>query len=194
MVKQFAKIGVQLEVRATDYNQFQEKVLKGKHQIFWWGWLGDYPDAENFLFLLYGPNSKSLHEGENAANYENLEYDKLYRRLQTLDDGPEKQKVVDEMVRIAREDAPWAWGYWPYVAIANQAWVHNAKPGIMVRDMARYYRVDAPLRTRKQAEWNQPLWWPIVLLGMLALALGFGAVRSFSARERATARPATAAA
>jgi ABC-type transport system substrate-binding protein len=194
MVKQFAKIGVQLEVRATDYNQFQEKVLKGKHQIFWWGWLGDYPDAENFLFLLYGPNSKSLHEGENAANYDNPEYDKLYRRLQTLDDGPEKQKVVDEMVRIAREDAPWAWGYWPYVAIANQSWVHNAKPGIMVRDMARYYRVDAALRTSRQAEWNKPLWWPIVLLGLLALALGFGAVRSFSARERATARPATATA
>ena len=193
MVKQFAKIGVQLEIRATDYNQFQEKVLKGKHQIFWWGWLGDYPDAENFLFLLYGPNSKSLHEGENAANYENAEYDKLYRKLQTLDDGPEKQKVVDEMVRIAREDAPWAWGYWPYVAIANQAWVHNAKPGIMVRDMARYYRVDAALRTSKQAEWNRPLWWPIVLLGLIALALAFGAVGSFSARERATARPATAA-
>jgi ABC-type transport system substrate-binding protein len=193
MVKQFAKIGVQLEVRATDYNQFQEKVLKGKHQIFWWGWLGDYPDAENFLFLLYGPNSKSLHEGENTANYDNPEYDKLYRRLQTLDDGPEKQKVVDEMVRIAREDAPWSWGYWPYVAIANQSWVHNAKPGIMVRDMARYYRVDAAMRARKQAEWNRPLWWPIVLLGVLALALGFGAVRSFAARERATARPATAA-
>ncbi|MCK7501315.1 MAG: ABC transporter substrate-binding protein [Comamonadaceae bacterium] len=37
MVKQFAKIGVQLEVRATDYNQFQDKVRKGKHQIFWLG-------------------------------------------------------------------------------------------------------------------------------------------------------------
>ena len=58
MVKQFAKLGIQLDVRATDFNQFQEKILKGKHQIFWWGWFADYPDAENFLFLLYGPNSK----------------------------------------------------------------------------------------------------------------------------------------
>jgi ABC-type transport system substrate-binding protein len=189
MVKQFAKIGVQLEVRATDYNQFQEKVLKGKHQIFWWGWLGDYPDAENFLFLLYGPNSKTLHEGENAANYENAEYDKLYRQLQTLDDGPEKQRVVDEMVRIVREDSPWAWGYWPYVATANQAWVHNAKPGIMIRDMGRYYRLDTALRAQKQAEWNRPVWWPMVLLVALAAALFWLARRSFVARERATARP-----
>ena len=41
--KQFAKIGVQLEIRATDYNQFQDKMHKGKHQIFFWGWLADYP-------------------------------------------------------------------------------------------------------------------------------------------------------
>ncbi len=59
MVKQFAKIGVQLELRATDYNRFQDKVDKGSLQIFWWGWFADYPDAENFLFLLYGPNSKA---------------------------------------------------------------------------------------------------------------------------------------
>jgi ABC-type transport system substrate-binding protein len=189
MVKQFAKIGVQLEVRATDYNQFQEKVLKGKHQIFWWGWLGDYPDAENFLFLLYGPNSKSLHEGENAANYDNAEYDKRYRQLQTLDDGPEKQKVIDEMVAIVREDSPWAWGYWPYVATANQSWVFNAKPGIMIRDMARYYRVDPALRARRQAEWNAPVWWPLLLVGALVLALVVLARRSYAARERATARP-----
>ena len=39
MVRQFAKLGIQLEIRATDYNQFQDKVLKGKQQIFWGaGW------------------------------------------------------------------------------------------------------------------------------------------------------------
>jgi ABC-type transport system substrate-binding protein len=59
MIKQFAKLGVQLEVRATDNNQFQDKVRKGKHQIYWSGWLADYPDAENFLFLLYGPTPGS---------------------------------------------------------------------------------------------------------------------------------------
>jgi ABC-type transport system substrate-binding protein len=191
MVRQFAKIGVQLEVRATDYNQFQDKVLKGKHQIFWWGWLGDYPDAENFLFLLYGPNSKSLHEGENAANYENPEYDRLYRQLQTLDDGPEKQKVIDQMVAIAREDSPWAWGYWPYVAMAYQSWVYNGKPTIIIRDMARYYRVDAEKRAQKLAEWNHPVWWPLVAIGALLLGLVVLARRSFAAREQATARPMT---
>ncbi len=199
MVKQFAKLGVQLEVRATDYNQFQEKVLQGKQQIFWWGWLADYPDAENFLFLLYGPNAKFPKQGENAANYANPEFDKLYLQMQALEDGAEKQALMDRMVAIAREDSPWAWGYWPYVGLAFQSWVHNGKPTIIIRDMAKYYRVDAAARVARQAQWNQPTWWPLVALAALALGLAWGARRAYQRRQDATAkridaRPASTAA
>ena len=83
VVRQFAKIDIQLEVRATDNNQFQDKVRKGKYQVFWLGWNADYPDAENFLFLLYGPNGKTKYDGENTANYENPEYDKLFAQMKT---------------------------------------------------------------------------------------------------------------
>jgi len=189
MVRQFAKLGIQLEVRATDYNQFQDKVLKGKHQIFWWGWLADYPDAENFLFLLYGPNAKSKSNGENTSNYENPEFDALYRQLQTLEDGPQKQQVIDKMVTLAQQDSPWAWGYFPWGGLAFQQWVYNGKPSILIRDMAKYYRVDPQLRSRRQAEWNPPIWWPLGLLALGALALVLIARRGYLARERATARP-----
>jgi len=188
MVKQYGKLGVQLEIRATDYNQFQDKVLKGKQQIFWWGWLGDYPDAENFLFLLYGPNAKFPHQGENTANYSNPEYDRLYRVMQTLEDGPEKQQVIDQMVAVVREDAPWAWGYWPYVGLAFQPWTYNGKPSIMIRDLAKYYRIDPAMRVAKQAEWNRPTWWPMLVLLAGALGLIWIARRSYRARQQATAK------
>jgi ABC-type transport system substrate-binding protein len=188
MAKQFAKLGVQLEIRATDFNQWQDKTLKGKHQLFWAGWLADYPDAENFLFLLYGPNAKSKTQGENVANYENPEYDKLYRELQSLDDGTRKQEVVDRMVEIVQRDAPWALGYIPYGGLAFQQWVYNGKPSILIRDMAKYYRVDPVLRARLQAQWNRPVWWPLVLVAIGLVALVWGARRSYLAREHATAR------
>ena len=187
MVRQFAKLGVQLEVRATDFNQFQEKVLKGKHQVFWWGWFADYPDAENFLFLLYGPNAKSKFDGENAANYENPAYDDLYRRLQTLDDGPEKQRVIDQMVSIVREDAPWSWGFWPYVGMAYQPWVYNGKPSIVVRDVLRYARIDAKQRSRKISEWNHPIWWPLLLLALGSGLIVWHTRHAFALREQALA-------
>jgi len=187
MVKQFGKLGVQLEIRATDYNQFQEKMLKGKQQIFWWGWFADYPDAENFLFLFYGPNSKAKAEGENTANYENPEYDRLYKQLALLDDGPEKQKLIDKMVDILRRDAPWSFGYFPYSAGAYQRWIGDAKYGLFTNDRALYYKVDAPMRARLQAEWNKPHSWPLALIAIAASLLAWIARRGFRARERMTA-------
>lgn len=187
--KQFARLGIQLEVRATDYNQFQDKVRRGKHQIFTWGWLADYPDAENFLFLLYGPGAKSVHDGENAANYQNPEYDRLYSRLRLMDDGPAKQAVIDQMVRILQEDAPWSWGYFPYASGAYHRWLHNGKPSIVVRDQAQYYRLDTAERTRSLAEWNRPVYWPIAALVLVFIAMAWWAVRTFRSREAQTALP-----
>lgn len=187
--KQFAKLGIQLEIRATDYNQFQDKVRRGKHQIFTWGWLADYPDAENFLFLLYGPGAKSVHDGENAANYQNPAYDALYSQLRFMEDGPAKQAVIDRMVRILQDDAPWSWGYFPYSSGAYQRWVHNGKPSIMVRDQAQYYRLDIDDRVRSLKAWNRPLYWPLLGLGALLAAMAWGVLRVLRAREQATALP-----
>ncbi|HVQ05606.1 MAG TPA: ABC transporter substrate-binding protein [Burkholderiaceae bacterium] len=193
MVKQFAKIGVQLEIRSTDFNQFQDKTQKGKHQIFWAGWLADYPDAENFLFLLYGPNAKSRNNGENIANYENARFDELFREMQTLDDTPRKQQVIDEMVAIVQQEAPWSFGYISWGGLAFQQWVHNGKPSILIRDMAQYYRVDPATRVRMQAAWNHPIAWPLLLPALAMLALIVLAWRGWRAREQATARRPSAA-
>ena len=140
--------------------------------------------------LLYGPNAKSKANGENISNYENAEFDALYRKLQMLDDGPDKQAAIDRMVLILQQDSPWLFGYFPWGGLAFQQWVHNGKPSILIRDMAKYYRVDAATRAAKQAEWNAPVRWPMALLVLLIAAAVWGARRSFNARETATARRA----
>jgi ABC-type transport system substrate-binding protein len=188
MVRQFAKIDIQLEVRATDNNQFQDKVRKGQYQVFWLGWLADYPDPENFLFLLYGPTGKTKHDGENTANYLNPEFDRLYQQMKTQPDGPERQALVDRMVALVQNDAPWSFGFFPYTSGAAQRWVHNYHPAILIRDHGRYLRLDVPDRVAALAAWNRPVWWPLlpiagVLLGLLALARA-----QFRRRERMTAR------
>jgi len=188
VVRQFAKIDIQLEVRATDNNQFQDKTRKGTYQVFWLGWNADYPDAENFMFLLYSKAGKTKHDGENTSNYDNAEYDRLFERMKSLDDGPEKQKLIDDMVRIVREDAPWTMGFFPYASAAVQQWVHNSKPAILVRDQGRYLRLDVPQRVARQREWNRPVWWPLIGLVALALVLVWVARRHLRRRERTNAR------
>ncbi|MGB6103474.1 MAG: ABC transporter substrate-binding protein [Pusillimonas sp.] len=187
MRRQLAAIDVQLEVRATDYNRFQDKMRSGSAQMYMWGWVADYPDAENFLFLLYGPNAKADNGGENASNYKNPEYDRLFEQMRFLDDGPEKEALVHRMVAIVQHDAPWMFGYFPKSGGAYQGWVGNAKPTQMVRNTLQYYRIDPSLRAQKIKAWNVPLWWPLWLLAAL-VALGAGlAWRTARARDRATA-------
>jgi ABC-type transport system substrate-binding protein len=188
VVRQFAKIDIQLEVRATDNNQFQDKVRKGKHQVFWSGWNADYPDAENFLFLFYGPNAKSVSDGENTANYQNPDFDKLFALLKTLDDGPEKQAVIDQMVQILRDDAPWSFGFYPWASTAVQGWVKNSKPAILIRDHGRYLRLDVPARVAALQAWNKPVWWPLVVLGAALLAIVLATRRSLRLRARMNGR------
>ncbi len=176
MRKQFAKLDIELVIRATDYNRFQEKMRKGTAQLFMWGWNGDYPDPENFYFLLHGPNSKADGAGENAANYRNPAFDALFQRMKNMENGPERQAVINEMNAILREEAPWVFGFHPKAFSLYHAWYHNVKPNLMANNTLKYKRVDAALREQKRIEWNPPVLWPIYLLGLvlvLALLPGF---------------------
>lgn len=188
--KQFAKLGIQLEIRATDYNRFQDKMMRGAAQIFVWGWAADYPDPENFLFLLYGPNAKAVTRGsgENAANYQSAAYDRLFDRMRYEDEGPEKDRLVSQMVALLQEDAPWSFGYAPDSAAAYHEWVLNAKPSSMIRDSLEYLRLDTELRAKRIDEWNRPVWWPLALLAAGLAAAIAAALRLARRRARRTAR------
>jgi ABC-type transport system substrate-binding protein len=169
--KQFEKLRIQLVIRNTDYNRFQDKMRAGNAQLFMWGWNADYPDPENFLFMLYGPNGKAQHNGENAANYANPEFDRLFEQMQTMSDGPQRQQIIDRMVDIARRDAPWMWGFHPKTFALYQAWSSPAKPNTMANNLLKYRRIDPALRERLRAERNHPIVWPLLLvLGLLATA------------------------
>ncbi|HSF48976.1 MAG TPA: ABC transporter substrate-binding protein [Burkholderiales bacterium] len=185
--QQFAKLNLQLVVRPTDYNRFQEKVRKGSGQIFNWGWNADYPDPENFLFLLYGPQSRVKLQGENSANYENPEYDRLFDQMKNIPNGPRRQEIIDKMLEIARRDAPWVWGFHPKEYTLFHAWLSNVKPNQMARNQLKYQQVDPQLRIAKRAEWNQPVVWPMVVAGGLLVVSMLPAVVTYRRRERSRA-------
>jgi ABC-type transport system substrate-binding protein len=187
MRKQFAKLGIELVIRSTDYNRFQEKMREGTGQVFMWGWNADYPDPENFLFLLYGPNGKVEHHGENAANYANPEFDRLFQEMKDMDDGPERQAAVDRMVEIARRDAPWVWGFNPKSFSLHHQWLSNAVPNQMANNTLKYRGLDPALREGLREDWNPPVLWPLwTLLGLVVL-LVVPALWLVRRRERSTA-------
>jgi ABC-type transport system substrate-binding protein len=187
LIKQFNKINVQLVMRSTDYNRFQEKMRKGTEQLYYWGWNADYPDPENFLFLFSSNQSKVKFQGENASNYENPAFDKLFDRMRDMPNGPERQALINEMLEMVRHDAPWVFGLHPKdYALAHQ-WVYNRKPTKMGNNAIKYQRIDPVLRDRLREEWNRPIVLP-VLLGAIVLVLAIlPAVMVYRRRERSSA-------
>ncbi|MCA1925712.1 MAG: ABC transporter substrate-binding protein [Thiobacillus sp.] len=185
--KQLGKLNVQLVVRGTDYNRFQDKIRKGNAQLFEWGWNADYPDPENFFFLLYGPHKKVGSGGENAANYDNPEFNRLFERMKDMDNGPERQAIIEQMLTIVRRDAPWVFAYYPKSFGLRHDWVKNVKPNLMANNTLKYRRVDPVLRADKRAEWNRPVLWPIALGGLALVALVTPAFVAWRRHERKAA-------
>jgi ABC-type transport system substrate-binding protein len=186
--RQFAKLKITLEVRATDWNRFQEKIRGGNTQIFFLGWNADYPDPENFMFLLNGAQSRAKTGGENAANYQNSQYDRLFDRMKNLDNGPERQAIIDQMLAIVREDTPWAGGLHPKEYGLSHRWVSNLKPNQMARNGLKYQRIDPALRAASREAWNQPVLWPIAAALAVLVALTIPAIRGYRRRERMAAK------
>lgn len=187
LIKQFDKLGIRLVIRSTDYNRFREKMRKGNAQIYMWGWNADYPDPENFLFLLYGPNGKAEHGGENSSNYANPEFDRLFETMRNMDNTEARQAIIDRMVEIARHDAPWLWGFHPVAFSLNHQWYKNTKPNLMANNTLKYKRIDGELRQEKRRQWNEPVIWPVVALGILLIVALIPAIGVYRRREKSAA-------
>jgi hypothetical protein len=112
--------------RDTDYNRFQDKMRKGSAQLFFWGWQADYPDPENFLFLLYGPELQGQGRRRKRRELRQPEFDKLFERMKDLDDTAERRELIKKMIEILQQDAVWLWGWTDEFSGAYQQWLSTA--------------------------------------------------------------------
>lgn len=184
MRNKLEQLGITMESRTTDYNRFREKVKNANFQIIFWGWHADYPDAENFMFLLYGPNSKSLHDGENAANYDNPEFNRLFEKMKNMENSSERLEIIREMNRLLQEDAPWIFAYHPVVFDLSHEWLKNSKPSSIGTRALKYLRIDAAKRTESREAWNQPVLWPLWVCAALLILSTIPAIITILKRER----------
>ncbi|WEJ63702.1 ABC transporter substrate-binding protein [Thiomicrorhabdus lithotrophica] len=184
--KQFAKLGINLIIRATDYNRFQDKIRNAKGQMFSWGWNADYPDPENFLFLLYGGNATINTDGSgvNSANYDNPEFNRLFKLMKTMANGPERLKIIQKMVSIAQQDAPWIWGFHPKSLALYHSWLKNVWPNALANNTTKYRRIDAAERFEKQQAWNSPVVWPLILVLLVSIIAIWPLKKAYLQRQK----------
>ena len=178
------RIGIKLRERGTELSRFREKRRTGNWQLSSSGWLADYPDPENFLFLLYGPNGLVNHGGVNACNYASDEYDRLFIEMETMIDSTNRQEVIDRAVTVLQRDCPAVWMFHPVSFSLLHGWYRNFKPHKMSYNTIKFRRIDPALRTHMQKEWNRPVVWPLALLVVLLIVGTVPAIVSTRRRER----------
>lgn len=175
-VQQFKKLGIDLIVRATDYNRFQDKVKNAQVQIFTYGWSADYPDPENFLFLLISKEAAANKKGGlNYSNYENKKFDDLFEEIKTQQNTPERFVKIQKMVHMLQEDSPWVWGFHPEYLVLRHSWYKNSWSNPMVSNGYKYINIDVQKRQRYINQYNQPRMFLFYLsLGVLIILMTLG--------------------
>lgn len=72
-----AQVGIRLQIENQEGSSAREQIAQGRAQLWRASWVADYPDAENFLALLYSPNRAP--NGPNTTRYHNPAFDSTYR-------------------------------------------------------------------------------------------------------------------
>ncbi len=182
-VNQWRRLGLDVEISATTFNKFQEKVQNGAFQLLMWAWLADYPDAENFLFLLWSPMGRTKNNGPNSSNFSNAEFDRLFVAAKAREDDAEKLELIRKMRAILEEERPWIELYHMEEYKLVQGWLKNVKASGLSMPAYKYYDIDVAERAQRRREWNRPLLWPLFALAFAVVALVAPGVRTYL-RER----------
>jgi oligopeptide transport system substrate-binding protein len=137
------QIGLDVVVEYVDWPAFQEKVRNKNVQLFCASWIGQYPDAENFLQLFY---SKNIQSGLNSFNYSNVSFDKIYEQASVMTDCSRRDELYRQAEMIIISDCPAVFLRHGMGVILYHNWLKNFKPNAYGYGLSKYRRLDAQMR------------------------------------------------
>ncbi len=141
--KNMDAIGLKIMFKRDALQELRKMARQGKIPMRTDGWNADYPDAENFMQLLYGPNVGQ----ENHARFSLPEFDKFYDAARRLPDSPERTKLFNRMTELVVAYAPWRLMEHRIEDQLLQPWIRNYKPHPVRSAIWRYVDID-PTQSR----------------------------------------------
>ena len=141
-LKSTQRIGIRFEVKKQN---FAENLKAAKQcQLQMWGsaWMADYPDGDNFLSLLYGPNSGQ----SNNGCYDSPTFNKLYEMSIKLPDSPKRNKLYELMTRQMEYDGAWRLGISRIRSSLVHPWVMGYRKHPVVHAEWKYTDIDVSAR------------------------------------------------
>lgn len=102
--KSLDAIGVRIEFAIAPFPENFKAAKQCKLMMWESSWGADYPDGENFMQLLYGPNSGQ----SNNGCYRSKTFDAFYEKAAALPDSPARNRLFLEMSRQMEVDGAWS--------------------------------------------------------------------------------------
>ncbi|WP_242434723.1 ABC transporter substrate-binding protein [Hymenobacter amundsenii] len=127
--KKWAEVGVQVEIDVNQGAAHGEMIDNGRAAFFTRSWLGDYPDAENYLALFYSPNFAPA--GPNKTHFQSPAYDQLYQQAKLEQNDAKRYALYQQMDRIVVEECPVISVYYDEVVRLTQNNVRGLTPNPM---------------------------------------------------------------
>jgi oligopeptide transport system substrate-binding protein len=93
-------LGIEVELVNQDWKVYLNREMIGDFQISRAGWIGDYEDPNTFLDLMR-PN-----RGNNKTGWENMEYDALVQKANTINNQAERYELLYKAEEILIENMP----------------------------------------------------------------------------------------
>jgi len=137
-VKSLAEIGLRADAVAVQFADLLKDKKVSNYMTSQSAWIADYPDAQNFLQLLYGPNTGQSNESE----FKLPEYDRLYEKSVSLPDSPERNQIYREMNRLLLAYAPWRLGVHRIFNHLQHPWVKGYKKHPILYTNFKYLDLD----------------------------------------------------
>jgi len=143
LIENWSQIGIKVEAVAGDWPTFLERIDNKEVEIGGIAWGADYPDAQNFLQLNYGPNQAP---GPNAANYDNPRFNELYEKGAFMQQSAERDALYAEAAQIAAEDVCWVMGVHRLSYALEQPWLITRVFRDIGAGYSKYYDIDVEMR------------------------------------------------
>ncbi|APV50514.1 hypothetical protein BWI17_12935 [Betaproteobacteria bacterium GR16-43] len=144
--KNLDTIGIRMEVVVEKWPDLRKKSKLGKLQNWHLAWNGDFPDAENFYQLLYGPNCGSSNDG----CFQLPEFDRLYEKALAIPptNAEERAKVYQQMARLVAVYQPWKLNVHRKRIDFVQPWVLGWRKQQFLHEAMRYADIDLEIRAK----------------------------------------------
>ena len=146
-VSDYREIGVGITSVLNNNARFYEKLRRHKVQLFRLSWVGDYPDAQNFLQLFYSGNADSC----NRTGFSDPEFDRMYEKILPMPDSPERDEKYREMARYLADKCAWILEGFPISWLLCHGWLENYVPGDFCFNFYKYLSVDPAKREARKA-------------------------------------------